>query len=122
MVKEKKCLILKIDKFWKFVKVSKLKIPNIWSFSKLVNHSNLGNYLIFQIFNFWGWGLELEKPKMRIGEIPNSAEYQMDEQNQNFANWKKNSRILQFRKSSNFHYWQTQKKNQFWNCWISKIS
>ena len=25
---------------------------------------------------------------------------------------KKNSQILKFRKSSNFYYWQTQKKNQ----------
>ena len=58
---------------------------------------------------------------MKIGEITNSAEYQMDEQNQNlpifgiklwFSELKKKSQILQFRKSSNFHYWQTQKKNQ----------
>ena len=81
---KKKYLIFKIIKFWKFLNVLNLKIPNIWSFSKLVNHSNLGNYLIFQILNFWGWGLELQRSKMRIGEITNSAEYQMDEQNQNW--------------------------------------
>ena len=62
--------------------------------------------------------------KMKIGEITSSAEYQMDEQNQNlpifgiklwFSELKKkipkSSQILQFRKSSNFHYWQTQNKN-----------
>ena len=57
---------------------------------------------------------------MKIGEITNSEKYQMDEQNQNlpifgiiygFPNWKKQFQILQFRKSSNFHYWPTQKKN-----------
>ena len=56
---------------------------------------------------------------MKIGEITNSAKYQMDEQNQNlpifgiiygFPNCKKQFQILQFRKSSNFHYWPTQKK------------
>ena len=60
---------------------------------------------------------------MRIGEITNSAEYRMDEQNQNllifgiklwFSKLKKKnsniSQILQFRKSSNFHYCQTQNK------------
>ena len=60
-----------------------IKIPNMSLFSKLVNHSNLGNYLIFQILNFWGWGLEFQRSEMRIGEITNSAKYQMDEQNQN---------------------------------------
>ena len=60
-----------------------MKIQNIWSFSKLVNHSNLGNYLIFQILKFWGWGLEFQRSKTRIGEVTNSAEYQIDEQNQN---------------------------------------
>ena len=79
MEKWTKILIFKIVKFWKFVNVLNLKLPNIWSFSKLVNHSNLGNYLIFQILNFWGWGLEFQRSKMRIGEITNSAEYQMDE-------------------------------------------
>ena len=56
---------------------------------------------------------------MRIGGITNTAEYQMDEQNQNlpifeiklwFSKLKKNFQILKFRKSSNFHYWQIQKK------------
>ena len=42
------------------------------------------NYLIFQILNVWGWDLEFQRSKMRIREITNSAEYQMDEQNQNF--------------------------------------
>ena len=79
MVKFKKKLIFKIVKFSKFVNVLNLKISNIWSFSKLVNHSNLGNYLICQILNFWGWGLEFQRSKIRIGEITNSAEYQMDE-------------------------------------------
>ena len=50
---------------------------------------------------------------MKIEEITNSAEYQMDEQNQNlpifgiklwFFKLKKKFQILQFRKSSNFHY------------------
>ena len=112
---------MNIVEFWKFVNVFNLKIPNIRSFSKVVNHSNLGNYLIFQILNFWGWSLEFQKSKMRIGEITNSAEYQMDEQNQNlpifgiklwFSKLKKNSQILKFRKSSNFPYWQIQKNNQ----------
>ena len=43
----------------------------------------MGNYLIFQILNFWGWGLEFQRSNVRIGEITNSAEYRMDEQNQN---------------------------------------
>ena len=33
--------------------------------------------------NFWGWGLEFQRSNVRIGEIANSAEYRMDEQNQN---------------------------------------
>ena len=54
---------------------------------------------------------------MKIREITNSAEYRMDEQNQNLPIFgiklwfskmkKKNSKIpqiLQFRKSTNFHY------------------
>ena len=60
----------------------------------------MGNYLIFQILNFWRWDLEFQRSEMRIGEITNSAEYRMDEQNQNlpffgiklgFPNWKKYS-------------------------------
>ena len=94
-------------------------IPNIWSFLKLVDHSNLENYPIIQILNFCEWGLKLQRSKMRIGEITNSAEYQMDEQNQNlpifgiklwFSELKKKTQILKFRKSSIFHYWQ--KNNQ----------
>ena len=54
------------------------------------------------MLNFWGWGLEFQRSKMRIGEITNSAEYQIDEQNQNwtifeiklwFSKLKKNSQI-----------------------------
>ena len=50
---------------------------------------------------------------MKIGEITNSAEYQMDEQNQHlpifgielwFSKLEKKIQIFQFRKSSNFHY------------------
>ena len=47
----------------------------------------MGNCLIFQILNFWGWGLEFQSSKIKIGEITNSAEYQMDEQNQNVPNF-----------------------------------
>ena len=112
----KKKLFSNIVKFSKFVNVSNLKIPNIWSFSKLVNHSYLRNYLIFQILNFWGWALEFRRSKMRIGESTKIAEYQIDEQNENFPIFginlwfSKLKKKLQFRKSSNFHYWVTQKK------------
>ena len=85
-----------------------LKIPNIWSFSKLVNRSNLGNYLIFQILNFWGWVLEFQRSKMRIGEITNSAEYQMDEQNQNLPIF-------------GIKLWFSKLKKKFTNFKISKI-
>ena len=107
-------------KFSKFVNVSNWKIPNIWSFSKLVNRRNLGNYLIFQILNSWGWDLEFQKSKMRIGEITNSAAYQMDEQNQNlpifgnklwFSKFKKKFANLRISKIIKFPLLTNSKKN-----------
>ena len=98
----------------------------MWSFFKLVNHSNLGNYLIFQIWYFWGLGLEFQRANMRIGEITNRAKYWKDEGNQNlpifgvkfwFSKLKRKilkiSQILQFRGSSNFHYRETHKTIKF---------
>ena len=35
------------------------------------------------MLNFWRWGLEFQRSKMKIGYITNSAEYRMDEQNRN---------------------------------------
>ena len=91
-----------------------------------MNHSNLGKCLIFQICNFWGLAFKFQRANMRIGEITNSAEYRLDEQNQNlpifgvkfwFSKLKKKilkiSQILQFRESSNFHYRQTHKTIKF---------
>ena len=105
MVKQKKGLFFKIVEIWKFVNVSNLKIPNIWLFSKLVNHSNLENYPVIRILNFWVWILEFQKSKMKINEKMNSAEYQMDEQNENlpifgiklwFSKLKKNPKFYNF--------------------------
>ena len=69
--------------------------------------------------------VRISKSTMIIGEITNSAEYRTDEQNQNlpifevkfwFSKLKtipKISQILQFLKSSNFHYRQTRKIIKF---------
>ena len=89
-------------------------IPPIWSFSKLVNHSNLGNYLIFQILNFYEWGLEFQRASISIGEAEN---WRTKPKFANFWNQilvfhiekkiPRISQILQFQKSSNFHYRKT---------------
>ena len=126
IVKLKKNLIYKIVKFLKFVNVSNLKHSNIWSFSNLVNHSNLGKYPIFQIWNYWEWGLEFQRANMRIDGITNGAEYRMDEQNQNlpifgvkfwFSKLKKKfQQFPKFYNSENhrdFHYRQTRKIIKF---------
>ena len=83
MVTFEKCLIFKIVKFWTFVDLSNWKYSNIWLFTEWVNRRNLGNYLIFLIWNFWGWELEFQRENMRIDEMTNNAEYRMDKQNQN---------------------------------------
>ena len=76
------CKILKIRKFFKltnFKYLIVLQISQSEQFGKLPNFPN---------FDFWGWGLEFQISNVRIDEITNSAEYQIDEQNKNFRIFK----------------------------------